>query len=307
MGSGEYTVAVGDASATGTVVVAGFIILNEGRVVSGEGITVGQKGSYQYDVKAIGVDGREVDVYSYSHGFYSDTLGDIYFREVEEASFSLDGIFKLDIADYRMGTGKFFIGMHSEAIILMGEEFETILLVNQETSPEPPCVAIGDDIPIINGYIMVPMYNLLSPPLSAPVSEVTISVGDETAVWDTSKSVLSNPDQTVAFKISATGVASIKCDGEDAEIVDGNLLIIDQPSASLSPSNSPAIKSPDPSLIPIASVMGSASPVGDIATPSPSAQPSPIVKPSSSTNPEPIMTPSRVRPRTPYASQGQYL
>lgn len=227
VGPGEYTITIGPTSVKGNVCVAGFVILDDGKIVSGEGaegVSVGQTGSTTYDVKAYDGECKPVDI-SATKISATEAEG-TYFKELDQDKTSIDAeSFVLAIADYRVGTGSFIVQFETDAIEYRGESFETVLNVKQSTDPEPPCVAIGGDITTKDGYVLVPMYNLRSPPLSSPVREVVISIDGESATWDTDKSDLSVPDQIAAFKISAAGTASITCDGKDAKIIGGDISV----------------------------------------------------------------------------------
>lgn len=234
VGSETYTVTIGSQSIAGKVTSAGFVILDGGKIVSGdsgEGVSVGQDGTTSYDVKVVGVDGTAVDISGTS--ISAREMSGPYMKEVAESKTKITSdTFTLAISEYRVGTGSFIIDFETDAIVYKGESFETVLNVKQETSPEPPCVAVGGDISASNGIVMVPMFNLLTPPKSSPVKTVTITIGSESADWDRSASSLTLPDQKVAFKISASGKASITCDGADAVILGDDIDVTGDGSTS---------------------------------------------------------------------------
>lgn len=226
VGSGSYTVSKGSDSITGSVIVAGFVILDGGKIVSGEngdGISVGQSGSSTYDVKAVGIDGSEASLDGTT--ISARAVSGPYMKEKSEDTTITNKKFTMAINDLRVGTGNFVVDFETSSIELRGEAFETVLKVKQTTVPPPPCVAMGESITTKDGYVMVKMFNLLVPPQTTAVETVTITVGSESADWDKSKSTLTLPDQVVAFKISAGGKASIKCDGADAVIQGGDLML----------------------------------------------------------------------------------
>ena len=146
---------------------------------------------------------------------------------------------------YRLGTGYFLLEFETTAITLNGESFETVLKVSQDIM-SVPCVAFGGTYEVTDGFVAIPMYNLGVPPRSAPFSEVAITVGSTTVRWDTSKSSLDPPDQTVYFPITEEGSATISCDGEDGVI----LAPEDDPSSDTIEieNNTPVPPSPSPPL-----------------------------------------------------------
>lgn len=233
VGSATYTVTVGSESVTGSVVAAGFVILADGKVVSGDdgdGISVGQKGTTTYEVKAVGTDGRPVDISGTT--ITGKELSGPYMKEIDMSRTSISSDkFTLTIAPYRVGTGNFIINFDTPAISMGGESFETVLNVKQATTPTPPCVAYGGAITTSGGMVMIRMYNLLSPPRSSPVSKIMLSVGGTSVAYDAGASSLSLPDQAVAFKTSVAGTASITCDGEDAIVMGGDIELSGDSSA----------------------------------------------------------------------------
>eukprot|EP00178_Gracilaria_changii_P006369 TRINITY_DN2098_c0_g1_i1.p1 TRINITY_DN2098_c0_g1~~TRINITY_DN2098_c0_g1_i1.p1 ORF type:complete len:569 (+),score=127.20 TRINITY_DN2098_c0_g1_i1:2537-4243(+) len=234
VGSTTYTVTVGDESITGTVIVAGFVIMADGQVVSGddgEGISVGQSGTTTYEVKAVGVDGGAVDISGTS--ISGKELSGPYMKEIDMSGTSISSTtFTLKIATLRVGTGNFLINFDAPAISMGGESFETVLNVKQATSPEPACVAYGGAITTSGGMIKVPMFNLMTPPKASAVRKVTVTIGSTSADWDVDSSSLTLPDHMVAFRISAAGVASITCDGEPAVVMGGDIVASGDDSAA---------------------------------------------------------------------------
>lgn len=237
VGTGEYTVSIGDAEITGKYCAAGFVILKDDVVVSGDsgpGVVVGQapaQSTYKYDVKVVYADGTSSDI--------SDATIEVdsNLKEVKDTSLS-ESEFKLVLADYRVGDGSFKIMFETDAITLNGESFETVLMVTQETEPTPPCVAMGGPILTTDdGYVIVKMFNLASPPRDSTVGTVEMSVGGETVSWDSGKSDLSVPDQTVYFKTDASGTASFTCDGEDAVIMGEEITVSGPPESAEAPAS----------------------------------------------------------------------
>lgn len=228
VGSGTYTVTIGDDEISGSVIVAGFVILEDGVIVSGDdrdGVTVGQDGTTKYEVKAVGVDGRSVDISGTTISATEESGP--YMKEVDMAKTSIDSDeFTLAISKFRVGTGKFVINFDTSAIEYRGESFETVLKCTQRTSPRPPCVAIGGEYDTTDdGYVKIPMYNLGVPPPGSAVETVTITIDSESVDWDKSKSSLDVPDQIAVFKISAGGEATITCDGDDAYVLGDDITV----------------------------------------------------------------------------------
>ncbi|KAI0562125.1 hypothetical protein FGB62_65g12 [Gracilaria domingensis] len=226
VGSTAYTVSVGEESVTGTIIVAGFVIMADGEIVSGddgEGISVGQSGTTTYEVKAVGVDGGAVDISGST--ISGKELSGPYMKEIDMSGTSISSTtFTLKIAPLRVGTGNFIINFDAPAISMGGESFETVLNVKQATSPEPACVAYGGAVTTSGGMVKVAMYNLLSPPKRSAVEKVTITIGGTSVDWDKDASSLSLPDHMVAFKISTAGTASITCDGEPAVVMGDDIV-----------------------------------------------------------------------------------
>lgn len=230
VGTDDVVITIGGESIAGEIVAAGFVILMDGDVVSGEGgagVSVGQTGTKSFDVQAVGKDGTSVDISG------TKISSDSGYMEVDMSGTSISSS-KLTIAinPYRVGSGSFTLSFDTDAIVVDGESFETSLKVSQVTSPPPPCVAVGGTATVSNGQVIVSMYNLLSPPQATAISTVTISVGSESADWDMSSSTLGKPDQEVVFDFSTNGVASITCDGKPAYMQGGDLTIAGGGSSS---------------------------------------------------------------------------
>lgn len=225
-----YSISVpGHTTLRGTFIVAGFVIKNDGLIVSGDarpGVEVGQDGTTTYDVSALGTDGQSVDL--------SDTVitpgrmdGGIYLEEVDKSRtrFS-DGKFILVINPLRVGTGSFAINFEAPSISHAGETFENVLRVKQETSTEPPCVVMGSKLVSRNGVVEAKMYNLLVPPRASPVKDISLSIGGRIISFDPSKSSLVLPTSTVVFTtVSGEGPAEITCDGETAVVVENGEIV----------------------------------------------------------------------------------
>lgn len=224
VGRENYTVTIGEESINGTVTAAGFVILQDGVIVSGDnsdGISVGQEGTSTFQVKVVNIDNDTVDI-SGTTITYKESTGPIYYKEVDEDNTSLtSSLFTLAISQFRVGTGSFMINFETEAIQFQGEFFETVLIVKQQTSPPPPCVALAGDYSSTDGFVRINMFNLLAPPKPNNVTTVTVKVGPETIDWSKSDSTLDPVDQVAAFKISRSGEASLTCDGADAVILGG--------------------------------------------------------------------------------------
>ena len=233
VGSGEYTVTVGGASITGRITVAGFVIVSDGKIVSGddgEGVTVGQEGAYGFDVRAVGIDGAGVSFRSTSVSFRAMSGGS--FKEIDESSSSITSSkFTIAINKFRVGTGNLIAMFDSSDICYRGECFETTVKIKQVTSPAPPCVAIGGEYETKEGMVAIPMFNLLSPPQASPIGRVVIHIGSTSVEWDKDASSLSLPDQVAVFKTPAGGEAVITCDGNDA-VLTGTIKVSGDPTAA---------------------------------------------------------------------------
>lgn len=232
-GSAPITFTTGDESVTVDVIVAGFdLVDSDGKIVSGESssASVGKTGSYTFDVRAVNVDGNPIDVSSTMISVRSKQMP--YLKEVNEAGtkFTSSG-FTLELNPYRFGYGTIYIDFLFSGISLDGESFETVLTVQQDVS-SPPCAVVAGSYSIEDGRVAIPAFNLLSPPRDTPVSNVVMTVGGESAEWDTSLSTLTLPDQIIVVSAPATGSATFTCDGEPAVIVGGDSIdITGTPSA----------------------------------------------------------------------------
>lgn len=227
VGTAPISFTASGQTATSKVIVAGFVLKDDaGNIVSGDGndVTVGQTGSYSYTVEAVDTDGSSINVPSTSISFRSQKQP--YMKEVNDALTKFSGDkFTLVLNEFRVGHGTFVVEFRTDAITYNGEVLETDLNVIQDTS-SPPCVVISGTYNIEDGRVAFPMYNLLAPPRSTAVSEVKLSVGGQTATWDTAMSTLENPDQIVVVVAPATGDASLTCDGSPAKVVGGSVLKI---------------------------------------------------------------------------------
>lgn len=232
VGTESYKFSIEEADGTivdisGRMIVAGFVIMDAGKVVSGDsgaGITVGQKGTYSYDVKSVGVDGATADL-SGTKIEYVETVGQ-YMKEVKSSSIS-SSKFTITIDDYRVGSGSFRVLFEDSSIERDGETFETILYVKQETNPIPPCVVKAGEYKLTaSGSVAVAMYNLEKPPQATAVKAIVLSVGGKSYnfVSGISKRVI--PDQTIYFRPEVVGEASITCDGVAAKVVGAGGLVI---------------------------------------------------------------------------------
>lgn len=231
VGSSDLVVTSGEESITASVIVAGVVILDsEGKIISGddgEGGSIGESGTKSYEYKAVGTDGS---TFSISSATVASTSS---YMEVDTASTGFSGSsFVIYINQYRYGAGSFTLDIDVSEIMLGGEHFETSLKLSQNVPSSPPCVVVGKEYPISGGMVSIEMFNLLSPPQSVPVSEVVLMIGSSSYSWDQGASDLSSPDQMVKFSVSSSGDASITCDGQDAEVIGGDLVITGTPVAS---------------------------------------------------------------------------
>lgn len=247
VGRRNYTVTIGELTIEGFCTAAGFVIKQDGVIVSGEGndgISVGQDGTTTYQVNAVGTDGNPIAISDTVLTFRESTGP--YMKEVDEGKTSINSdTFTLALNQYRIGTGQFEILFETEQIEYFGEIFETILRVTQSTSPIPPCVAVAGDYESTNGFVRINMFNLLIPPRSENVSTVSLTVGTETAEWNTGSSTLGLPDQVAAFQISSSGKGSLKCDDEDAVIIGGDIDVTGDGSDGLATSLIESLPSSD--------------------------------------------------------------
>lgn len=240
VGVTDYTISAGEETLAGKIIVAGFDILSDGNIVSGDngaGVSVGQSGDYNFDVKVVGTDGSTIVLDDGNTKFTGMSMSGTYMEELDvvESSISSEK-FYLVISDFRVGTGQFKVSFESTAIMLDDESYETVLLVTQDTSSTPPCVAIGGTYTPSDGSVKVPMFNLLTPPRDSPVEKVELIFEDGSAEWTKDESTLTLPNQTVVFKTAFSGDASISCDGEDGVVVNGPLTIAPGPQEPLATS-----------------------------------------------------------------------
>lgn len=223
VGVEEYSVRIGPDKLHGKFIIAGFVIKKGGRIVSGddgEGVRFGQEGTFEFDVDAVGVKGRRVDLTSTRIEPRSSD-GGVYMKEVDEkrTGFSDTG-FTLAIAKLRVGRGAFLLQFEAPAIEYLGETFETVLHVTQETLPPPRCVVEGPKLFSRSGIVEARMYNVLSPPLEKNVEQIALSIGGRSIPFDVGLSILVLPTSTIAFsKTPSTGAATIVCDDTEAVVV----------------------------------------------------------------------------------------
>lgn len=224
----KFTVTSGSDSVSieGNVIIAGFDILDNGVVVSGDerpGVSVGQDGQYSYKVRAMGTDGKRPSLSNVRITFRE--MKGPYMKEVKSATFQGDD-FNVELNKYRVGTGNFQMNFDAPSITYNGESFETILNVKQATTPVPPCVAVGGSYKIkATGEVEIPMFNLAKPPRTSVVSKIRMTVDGKSYDFDADKSDLGIPDQTVVFRPETTGQATIQCDGEDAVSTESVLIV----------------------------------------------------------------------------------
>lgn len=229
VGSDDYTVSIGDsagksATISGKVVCAGFVIMEAGKVVSGDdgaGVTVGASGATEYDVKAVGTDGAPVNVDATTIT-YAANAG-TYMEEVNKASTGFAGNkFTLALNEGRYGSGGFRLDFTNSAISDNGEVFETSLFCKQTIPASIPCMVKGGAYEINkSGLVKIPMYNLMKPPRKTPVKALSLSVGGNAYAHEDAPSDMSLPTQTIVFAPEAIGTATITCDGSRAS-VNGN-------------------------------------------------------------------------------------
>lgn len=243
VGKAAYSFSADDHTLSGSFVVAGFVIKNAGQIVSGDdgkGVTVGQEGSFSFQVDAVGVDGQSVDLSSTAIELRADT--GVYMEEVDKSKTGFSGDkFTIAINKLRVGSGAFLISFEATAIEYRGEIFETVLHVEQTTTPEPPCVVDGASLLSKGGVVEAAMYNLLTPPKSTPVKDIVLSVGGQSIAFATGASMLKLPTSKVVFEgVSGVGPAEITCDGEAAvvvedgkEVADGLVVVSGGPPAPL--------------------------------------------------------------------------
>lgn len=231
VGSDTITISSGSDVITGSVVGAGVLIFSGDSVISGDenqGATIGQTGTFSYDYQAIDIEGNQLTVSSALISTSSD------YMEINTTTTSFSSSkFNIVTNDYRVGTGSFEMYISVPAIEFDGETFETKLNIAQSRTPSPPCVAIGGEYSIESGVVAIPMFNILSPPQSSDINDIKISIGSTSTSWDKDASDLSIPDQTVKFGVSSGGEATITCDGDDAVVIDGPIVISESSTSDL--------------------------------------------------------------------------
>lgn len=231
VGSTDLVVSSSMESITGSVIIAGVVILDsEGNIISGddgEGGSIGDTSTKSYEYKAVGTDGSMLSLSSASVASTSS------YMEVDTAATGFSGSnFVIYINQYRYGTGSLTLDIDVPSIELNGEVFETSLKLSQNVPSNPPCVVVGKEYPISGEMVSIEMWNLGSPPQPAPVSAVVLMIGSSSYPWDEAASELSGPNQIVKFSVSLNGDASITCDGQDAVVIGGDLVITGSPEST---------------------------------------------------------------------------
>eukprot|EP00172_Hildenbrandia_rubra_P000955 Plantae.Rhodophyta-Hildenbrandia_rubra.ctg1547.p1 GENE.Plantae.Rhodophyta-Hildenbrandia_rubra.ctg1547~~Plantae.Rhodophyta-Hildenbrandia_rubra.ctg1547.p1 ORF type:complete len:621 (+),score=154.58 Plantae.Rhodophyta-Hildenbrandia_rubra.ctg1547:381-2243(+) len=222
-------------SIDGSYAIAGFVIKDGDRVVSGEdgpGVELGtydkivESPRFTYDVMAMGFDGdlKLDDVKITTKELKGEYLGAVKSTKLDRDTFTLE------MAPYRVGTGQVLVTFELPSLEVDGETFMTSLIVKIDTSEVPPCVAEGGEYKVgSDGYVKIKMFNLLAPPAESDVEKVTLTVGDSSVDHDPERSDLVQPDQMVAFKPKEDGEASLFCvfksGKKEAVIVGGKVTI----------------------------------------------------------------------------------
>lgn len=218
VGRDDMTVTIGEERVTVVVICAGFVISENGKVVSGdnnEGVSVGPQGSFRYDVTAVGTDGGSVDISgtrispAAKSGSYKDEV-DQSATTISSSSFTL--------VMSRAGSGAIIINFETSSISLSGETFETVLNVRQDTSTSR-CVAVGGTYTVTDNQVSVPMINTLDK------TSITIAAGGQSGSWDREASTSTTPRQTIVFDFDGSGTATIECDGVEATTQGGDVVI----------------------------------------------------------------------------------
>lgn len=254
VGKAHYTVTVETTKAVyvcyGAYSVAGFVMLVNGEVVSGDdkdGLAL--PGVYALKAKAL----HRVDVRW--HSFQADrgpapgvddmqlTLteqeGSVWLRELEwDDSCPSDGFvngrlasdcamgfnpaatqFAIKMSPYRVGYGQFFIHITWPAVSLDGEAFETVLPVSIRKETATPCVAISESLQVntSGGDVTLSMFNLLSPPQPSDVEQVILTYNGKSYAHNASLTSMEQPDQTVTWTVDggdprSTYPVTIGCD-----------------------------------------------------------------------------------------------
>lgn len=222
VGVSKYTIRVGNSSLKGKLIVAGFTLRDGNTLLSGDdapGVAVGWHGNTTYTVDAVGISGKRAKLIGTT---IAPRAGghQPYMQEVDEARTGFSGgNFTLAINHLRVGTGAFQLLFAAPSISLLGEVFETVLHVNQSTSPPPPCVVAGTDLPLRYGVVQASMYNLLTPPRATRVRTIALAIGNRTVPYDDPLSKLALPTSTLFFRgISRPGNATLLCDGVPATV-----------------------------------------------------------------------------------------
>lgn len=218
----------GSAEITGTLIIAGIVVMDDtGKVVSGDdgsGVTVEASRSYTYKAKAIDTSGNPMDATGTKISFQEKT--GTYMKVVEKAAFGADSL-TIAMANGRYGSGSFQLTIENPAITYGGESFETVLLCTQPIPATVPCYARGGTYEIgKDGFVKIPMYNLMVPPQKRAISKIGMAVGTSDIVYyEKSASTMTLPNQMVVFSPTATGKASITCDGAAAVTHGGDIII----------------------------------------------------------------------------------
>lgn len=235
VGSDSITFTADDSSSVSTTVIfAGLDLLDsDGKIVSGQdrSTVVGSEGTYRFAVRTMGIDGSPFDASTVA--FSLRTPKEPNLGEVDEQNTKLLSDEFILALSGKTGYGSFAFDF-IVADAYDGGVPENVLNVKQEGST-PPCLVKAGEYVIENGKVTIPMYNLLSPPRTSPVSSVVMTVGGETASWITEESDLSNSEQKVVFSAPATGEATFTCDGTPAQVTDGSVVKIVGSSGSSEP------------------------------------------------------------------------
>lgn len=237
----------------GAYEVGGFVLTLEDKIVSGEekdGLQLGdvvslvKKSLTECTMKWKAFGSTTPDVSTIQIAF-KEQEGSTFLKEVEyEDTCEVNGYvdsklapgcgvgfspagnaFAIKTSPYRCGYGQFFVHFTWPSVELNGEVFETVLIVKFDKSSPPPCVALGDTVEIDSGggVVSVEMFNLLNPPQPSDVQKVILTYDGKSYDWDSGKSKLEQPDQTVAFPVAGgtsgeSFEATIQCAFEDRTI-----------------------------------------------------------------------------------------
>lgn len=254
VGKAHYTVTVETTKAVyvchGAYSVAGFVMLVNGEVVSGDNkdglalpgvYALKAKSLHRVDVKwhsfeddrgpAPGVDDIQLSL--------TEQEGPVWLRELEwDDSCPSDGFvngrlapdcamgfnpratqFGIKMSPYRVGYGQFFIHMTWPAVSLDGEAFETVLPVSIRKATATPCVALSESLSVntSGGDVSLSMFNLLAPPQPTDVQQVILTYNGKSYAHNVSETVLEQPDQTVTWTVDggdprSTYPVTIGCD-----------------------------------------------------------------------------------------------